>query len=136
MLRLAQFFTATFLILTPALAQGVGFGLNVRPQFRTDIKVLENGIYEVRGIGSSAPVTYWCGIGDYAIRTLRVSNSQRIYVAKAYEPGVRTVQFSLTPPPGADTSPGYSVTVRRVGANMSAAAAQNYCYDNFIDLGL
>ena len=122
-------------LLAPSLAGAVGFGLNVTPQFRTDITPLKDGTYEVKAIGSSAPVNYWCGIGDYALRTLGVANNQKIYISKAYEPGVRTVQFSLTPPPGADTNPGYSITVKRVGENMSASSAQNYCYDNFIDFG-
>lgn len=128
---LKPFITAT-LVLAPAVAGAVGFGLSVRPQFRTEITPLPNGVYEVKAFGSSAPVNYWCGIGDYAIRTLGVPNSQRIYIWRAYEPGVRTVQFSMTPPPGADTKPGYSITVKKVGANMSAVSAQNYCYDNFI----
>ncbi|WP_298935201.1 hypothetical protein [uncultured Ruegeria sp.] len=131
-----QFFrlaALSVLLITPGLAQAVGFGLSVRPQFKTEITPLQNGIYEVKAKGSSAAVNYWCGIGDYAIRTLRVPNSQRIYISRAYEPGVRTVQFSLTPPEGADTNPGYSITVKRVGENMSAISAQNYCYDNFMD---
>lgn len=120
-------------LLAPTFAGATGFGLNVNPQFRTEITPLQDGTYQVKAIGSSAPVNYWCGIGDYALNTLDVANNQKIYISKAYEPGVRTVQFSLTPPPDSDTSSGYSVTVRRVGANMSASTAQGYCYDNFID---
>ncbi|WP_050604212.1 hypothetical protein [Ruegeria sp. 6PALISEP08] len=131
-MRFIRAFAAAALILMPSLTEAVGFGLNIRPQFRTEITSLPDGVYEVKAIGSSAPVNYWCGIGDYAIRTLGVPNKQRIYIFRAYEPGVRTVQFSLTPPPGADTKPGHSITVRKVGANMSASSAQNYCYDNFI----
>ncbi|WP_171234852.1 hypothetical protein [Ruegeria sp. HKCCA6837] len=131
-MRFLKVFASTALVLAPAIAEAVGFGLYVRPQFRTEITALPDGVYEVKAVGSSAPVNYWCGIGDYAIRTLGVPNNQRIYIYRAYEPGVRTVQFSLSPPPGADTKPGYSITVRKVGANMSASSAQNYCYDNFI----
>lgn len=126
---------AGILILTivPAVAQAVGFGVRVGPQYRTEITPLQNGNYLVKAKGSSAAVNYWCGIGDYAIRTLGVPYSQRIYIAKAYVPNVRTVEFSLKPPPGADTDRGYSITVNRVGENMSASSAQNYCYDNFMD---
>ncbi len=120
-MRFLKVFASTALVLAPAIAEAVGFGLYVRPQFRTEITALPDGVYEVKAVGSSAPVNYWCGIGDYAIRTLGVPNNQRIYIYRAYEPGVRTVQFSLTPPPGADTKPGYSITVRKVGANMSAS---------------
>ncbi|MEX0278338.1 MAG: hypothetical protein AB3N07_11645 [Ruegeria sp.] len=129
-------FTLLAFVTTSAWAQGVGFGYKLRPSFRTQITPLNDGIYEVKALGSSAPVNYWCGIGDYAIRTLGLSNSQRIYIYRAYEPGVRTVQFSFSPPPGGETSSGYSITVRKVGANMSAASAQNYCFDNFIDMGI
>lgn len=122
-------------VLAPAAVQAIGFGVGVRPTYRTEIRQAGDGIYEVKAIGSSAAVNYWCGIGDFAIRQLRVPNSQRIYIWKAYEPGTRTVQFSLKPPPGADTNPGYSITVKRVGENMSASSAQNYCYDNFMDFG-
>ncbi len=120
-------------VLAPALAQAVGLG--VRPAFRTTVTPLQDGTFEVAAIGTSAPVAYWCGIGDYAIRTLRTSATQRIYVSKPYERGVRTVQFSLTPPEGGDTGPSYSITVRTVGANMTAASAQGYCWDNIIDFG-
>ncbi len=121
--------------LTPGIAAAVGFGISVRPQFRTEVTPLDGGVYEVKTFGSSAPVAYWCGIGDYAIRTLRTKSSQRIYISREYIKGARTVQFSFTPPEGADTGNSYSVTVKRVGANMSAGTAQGYCYDNFIDFG-
>lgn len=121
--------------LTSGLAQALGFGIGVAPAFRTTVTPLSDGTYEVASIGTSAPIAYWCGIGDFAIRTLRTKNTQPIYISRAYEKYKRTVQFSLTPPEGADTSKGYSVTVRRVGANMSAASAQRYCYDNLMDFG-
>ncbi len=133
-MRFGVILTVAIFGATTAWAQGVGLGYKLRPQFKTQITPLKDGTYQVKPAGgSSAAVTYWCGIGDYAVRTLGVSNSQRIYVSKPYEKGVRTVNFSLTPPPGADTSPGYSLTVNKLGENLSAASAQNYCYDNFID---
>ncbi len=135
MMRFAQAFVVSTMIFAPQLAHALGFGVNVRPQYRTEITPLDGGIYEVKAIGSSAPVNYWCGIGDFAIRTLGVPGPTRIYIYRAYEPGVRTVQFSMTPPPGADTTPGYSITVKRVGENMSATSAQSYCFDNFMDFG-
>lgn len=133
-----QFFRASIVaavFVVPGIAQAVGFGVGINPSFRTTVTPLKGGIYEVSSSGTSAPVAYWCGIGDYAIRTLRTKATQRIYIARAYQKGIRTVQFSLTPPEGADTSSSYSVTVKRVGANMSAGSAQGYCYDNFMDFG-
>ncbi len=135
MMRVAKLIAVSAFVLAPQLAQAVGFGVRVGTQNRTEITPLEGGIYEVKAIGSSAPVNYWCGIGDFAIRTLGVPGPTRIYIHRAYEPGVRTVQFSLTPPPGANTDPGYSISVKKVGMNMSATKAQNYCYDNFLDFG-
>lgn len=123
-------------ILAPAVAHAIGFGIGVRPAFRTTVTPLQNGSFEVAAIGTSAPVAYWCGIGDYAIRTLRTSATQRIYISKPYERGVRTVQFSMTPPEGAEDVTTYSVTVKTLGASMTAASAQSYCWDNFIDMGL
>lgn len=122
-------------MLWPGFAQGIGFGVGVYPAFQTTVTPLKNGDYQVSVSGSSAPVSYWCGIGDFAIRTLRTKATQRIYITRAYEKQTRTVQFSLTPPEGVDTTPGYSVTVKRVGENMSAGSAQGYCWDNFMDFG-
>lgn len=125
---------ATFAV-SPVFAQGIGIGIGAYPGFKTTVTPMNNGVYEVAVSGSSAPVAYWCGIGDFAIRSLRTKATQRIYIVRAYEKGVRTVQFSLTPPDGVDTTPGYSITVKRVGENMSAGSAQGYCFDNFLDFG-
>ncbi|WP_170775791.1 hypothetical protein [Ruegeria lacuscaerulensis] len=122
-------------IVVPGLAQAVGVGFRLNPAIRINVADKGNGVYEVSTRGTSAPVAYWCGIGDYAIRTLRTKATQRIYIYRAYEKQTRTVQFSLTPPEGADTSTSYSVTVKRVGENLSAASAQGYCFDNFLEFG-
>ena len=86
----------------------------------------------------SAPKDFWCGAGDYAIRVLRTSATQRIYLWQAVGPAVTVkghngVQFSLQSPQGADTNPGYSISVKKVGDNMTASMAQNYCYDRLTD---
>ncbi len=123
------------LVVLPGLAQAVGFGVAINPAFQTTVTPLKNGVYQVASSGSSAAVAYWCGIGDFAIRTLRTKATQRIYITKAYDKQTRTVLFSLTAPEGVDTTPGYSVTVKRVGENMTAGSAQGYCYDNLMDFG-
>lgn len=123
------------LLAIPGLAQAVGIGVRFGLVNQTEVTPLDDGVIQVKAAGSSAPVAYWCGVGDYAMRTLRTKATQRIYVARAYERGARTVLFTLTPPPGVDTNPGYSITVKRVGENMSAASAQRYCYDNTLDFG-
>ncbi len=134
-MRVLKITAVTAIMLLPALAEAVGFRFGVYRGFQTDVTPLENGTYRVAVSGSSAPVTYWCGIGDYAITKLRTKATQRIYISRAYEKGTRTVEFSLTPPDGVDTTPGYSITVKRVGENMSAGSAQGYCWDNVLDLG-
>lgn len=120
-------------LLLPVQTQAVGFGVGINPAFRTTVTPLKDGTYQVATHGSSAAITYWCGIGDFAIRTLRLPTTQRIYVSKAYDKSNRTVQFSLTPPEGGDTSKSYSITVSRVGENMSASGAQSHCFDNIMD---
>jgi hypothetical protein len=121
------------LLLLPTLAQAVGVGFGFRPGYRATVTQLDNGNYQVVTHGSSAAIAYWCGIGDFAIRTLGVPTSQRIYVAKAYDKQTRAVQFSFTAPEGGNTSKSYSITVSRVGENMSASGAQSHCFDNIMD---
>ncbi|WP_170402291.1 hypothetical protein [Ruegeria arenilitoris] len=132
-MRFLRISGAVVLLLLPTLAQAVGIGFAVRPGYRATVTQLKNGNYQVATHGSSAAIAYWCGIGDFAIRTLRLPTNQRIYVAKAYDKQTRTVQFSLTPPEGGDTSKSYSISVSRVGENMSASGAQSHCFDNIMD---
>ncbi len=123
------------LTLLPVLASATGFGIGfgVNPAFRTTVTPLDDGSFRVATQGSSAAIAYWCGIGDFAIRTLGLPTTQRIYVSKPYDKKTRTVQFSFTAPEGADTSKSYSITVSRVGENMSASGAQSHCFDNIMD---
>lgn len=134
-MRILKIAVVAIVAASPVIAQGIGVRIGNYPGFKTTVTPKANGVYEVSASGTSAPVAYWCGIGDFAIRTLRTKATQRIYIVRAYEKGVRTVQFSLTPPEGVDTTPGYSITVKRVGENMSAGSAQGYCWDNFLDFG-
>ena len=132
-MRFLKMSSATALLLLPSLAQATSFGFALNPGFQATVTQLDNGNYQVATHGSSAAIAYWCGIGDFAIRTLGLPTTQRIYVAKTYDKQTRTVQFSFTAPEGADTSKSYSITVSRVGENMSASGAQSRCYDNFMD---
>lgn len=120
-------------LLTPTLA----FGFQAFNRFEV-YPVDQNGVFEVVNRHGSAPKDFWCGAGDYAIRVLRTSATQRVYLVKPVGSAVtvqgrKGVQYALTPPQGADTSPGYSVSVKRVGDNMPAHMAQNYCYDRLED---
>lgn len=94
------------------------------------------GVFEVvaeTGYGTAAR-DYWCAIGDFAIRQLGTQATRRIYIWQAEGPSVnrgrkKAVQFALVAPKGADTTPGYTLSTKRVGDNMTASQAQNYCYD-------
>ncbi len=86
----------------------------------------------VARVGTSA-ADYWCGAGDFAQRVMGVPAASRIYIWKAVgpsvnRPGKKAVQFSLSPPPGADTTTGYSLSVKRAGDNLARHAAVQYCY--------
>lgn len=87
---------------------------------------------------TSVAQDYWCQAGSYARNRLRIPVATRIYLVREIGPsqsvpGERSVVFSLNPPEGVDTTPGNSVTVKRVGDNMSVAGAQSFCTDNLID---
>ena len=69
-----------------------------------------------------------------AMRVLGADSTQRVYLVRsrgAPETSNRTssVQFSLTPPPGAGPRDGLFLSMRRVGDNLSVAFARNYCLD-------
>ena len=86
----------------------------------------------VEPVFATGPVQYWGSAGDYARQVLNTSATQRIYLWRALGPGVteqttRAVQFSVTPPPDADTTPSFLLSVTNVGDNMSSAAAYQYC---------
>jgi hypothetical protein len=86
----------------------------------------------IADVGTSA-ADFWCGAGDYAQRVMGVPAASRIYIWKPVGPSVnvpgrKAVQFSMSPPPGADTSVGYSLTVKRAGDNLARHAAVQYCF--------
>ncbi|SDE23553.1 hypothetical protein [Ruegeria marina] len=118
------------------LAPGMALGFQAFNRF--EVYPVSQGVIEVVNRYGSAPKDFWCGAGDYAIRVLRTSATQRIYLVRPVGPSVtvqgrKGVHFALQPPPGADTTPGFSVSVKKVGDNMTASMAQNYCYDRLED---
>lgn len=97
-----------------------------------DVFPVSKTVFEVIGRPGSAAADYWCGAGDYVRHALRESATRRIYIWRAIgpseiQPGRKAVQFALTAPENADTSPGYSLSVKAVGDNLTAAAAFQYC---------
>ncbi len=130
--RVVKAIAVSLLIAAPGLA------LAFQAWNKARVYALSGGVFEVVNYHGSVPRDYWCGAGDYAIRILRTSATQRVYLWKAVgpsvsEPGKKGVQFALQAPPDSDTKPGFGVQVKRIGDNMNAAMAQNYCYDNTAD---
>ncbi|MGD9864273.1 MAG: hypothetical protein AB7S99_13775 [Pseudodonghicola sp.] len=124
--------------LAAALAAMPGLALAWQALNGHEVRDLGGGVYEVIGRAGSGAQEYWCGAGDFAIAVLGAPAAQRVYIwrplgASVSRPGHEAVQFSLTPPKGADTSTGISLTVRRAGDNLSAAMAQQYCFGGRFD---
>ena len=102
---------------------------------RHEVYPLSNGAFEVVSEVGSGAQDFWCGAGDFAYRGLGAASAQRVYISRAIgpsvaKPGYKAVQFSLVAPQGAGTDPALTLSVRDVGDNMRAAAAQQYCFDN------
>ena len=100
---------------------------------RHDVYPLDNGIFEVVSEVGSGPIDFWCGAGDYAYRELRTASVQRVYMWRGIgpsvtRPGKKAIQFSLTPPPGADIRPSVTFSLHDVGDNLRAGAAQQFCF--------
>lgn len=99
-----------------------------------DVYPLGSGVIEVISEPGSGPAQFWCAVADYALKQDRVAANQRIYVSQTIgpavnKPGYRAVQFSYDAPAGADTSKSWSLSIRRPGKNLTAAAAVQYCRD-------
>jgi len=99
------------------------------------VNVLSPTVFEVVGQPGSGAADYWCGAGDYVRHSLRMPAVQRVFIWQAIGPSVRqsgrkAVQFSLNRPQASVAPPGYSLSVKAVGDNLTAAAAFQYCLDN------
>lgn len=110
-----------------------------------DVFPVSKTVFEVVGRPGSGAADYWCGAGDYVRHGLRQSATQRIYIWRAIGPSVTTpgksaVQFSMDPSKSASPSPGYSLSVKAVGDNLSSGMAYQYClgddrFDPFVPRG-
>lgn len=128
MTRFCRSVLCLLVLLAPqaALAWRATNGTEVNPVNKTSFEVIPHG--------RSGPSEFWCGAGDYAIRVLGTSATQRIYISRAIgpsqtRPGAKGVQFSLTPPPEAQGfQAGYSLSVKAAGDSLDAAMAQRYCF--------
>ena len=110
----------------PAAAFTAQNGMTVVRQSQTEIEV----IYRARRVDTD----YWCAAGDYALRVLGASGTQRIYITRGRgtpetSDRLQSVQFSLTLPAGVEPQDGLFLKMKQVGDNLGVAFAQNYCLD-------
>ena len=91
------------------------------------------GVFEVVSEVGSGAMDYWCSAGDYAYRGMGSASTQRVYIWRGLgpsvnRPGKKAIQFSLTPPAGADTEPALTLSMHDVGDNLRASTAQQFCF--------
>ncbi len=122
-----------------AAALGVALALTSAPASawrahnRHEVLPVSDTVFEVVAMVGSSAADYWCGAGDFTYAYRRMRGVQRIYIWRglgpsATRPGRKSVQFSYSPPPGADTSPTLALSYDDVGDNLSAAMSQQYCF--------
>jgi len=119
---------AASLILSPGLAHAY------RSPTQNDVVQVSGSVWEVLARPGTSAANYWCSAGDFAIRQLGAQAVQRVFIwqplgPSTTRPGTKSVQFSFSAPEGANTTPGYSLSVKNAGDNLTAAAAQQYCFD-------
>jgi hypothetical protein len=118
--------------LAVAIAPG---GAGAVPAFvKQDVVPLNENVFEVTGRVGATPGDYWCGAADFAQRYLDAGATDRIYIWRGLgpsqsKPGKTSVQFSFSPPAGAQVAPGYSLSVKTAGDSLTTSAAIQYCFD-------
>lgn len=84
--------------------------------------------YRVYGVPEWGPGDYWCAIGDYSQRVLRLGPNERLYIVGNYQRGQRDYRFSTSPVGTASqTQRVRSVYLRVDGANKRVNAAFADC---------
>jgi hypothetical protein len=131
--------------LVAVLAMVPGWGAAWRALNWHEVFPISETEFEVVSRVGSGAADFWCGAGDFARSKLGAGATQRIYIWRAIgpsvtRPGKKAVQFSFSPPPGANVTPGYSLSVKAVGDNLTSAAAFQYClgqdpFDPFLRRG-
>lgn len=100
---------------------------------RHEVFPVSDTVWEVVSEVGSSAADYWCGAGDFAQRVMGTPAAERIYMWRGIgpsvnRPGKNAIQFSLTPPPGADTTPRLSLSLNAPGDNLARHSAVQYCY--------
>lgn len=94
----------------------------------------------------AGPSDFWCAAGDYAIRRLGASPTDRVYILRGLGPspvsfGRSAVTFTTDPPPDLVNGPrpgpeaGYGLSLDTPGFNLRAAQARGYCPDSLKKFG-
>lgn len=94
----------------------------------------------------AGPSDFWCAAGDYAIRRLGASPTDRVYILRGQGPspvsfGRSAVTFTTEPPPELANGPrpgpetGYGLSLDTPGFNLRAAQARGYCPDSLRKFG-
>lgn len=116
------------LILAAALTAPVAASADYRAI--SGLKVAPDGdnIYRVYGVPTWGKGDYWCAIGDYALRVLRLDYNDRLYVVGDYQRGQRDYRFSTSPAGTAsEVTRVRSNSLRVDGANKRVNAAFADC---------
>lgn len=126
----------TFLRINLAIVLAISFASHAGAQFRssTGLKVNETApsTYTVSGVPNYGPADYWCAMGEFAQRELRLDNNDRIYVKGNYVKGQRDYRFTTSPVGTASEETRLrSSNLRKDGANMRVNAARAECSNRF-----
>lgn len=97
------------------------------------VNPLPGGDFEVVARGRATHGDYWCAAGEYVLHTVSRTGTRRIYISRGLGRSDTTgrrsaVQFSLKAPAQPEGSDSYSLSIRRIGENLSVAAANAYCH--------
>jgi len=120
--------TAAFSALAPQLADAW------QAENRLTVNPVSDSVFEVIGLPGSPGSEFWCAAGDYALRVLRTSGTQRVYIVRGRAApvtgtGPSAVQFSLVLPDGVPPQSGLFLSMKKVGDNLSVDFARTYCLD-------
>lgn len=101
---------------------------------RLTVNPVSDTVFEVIGLPGSPGSEFWCAAGEYALRVLGTSSTQRVYIVRGRAApvtgtGPSAVQFSLNLPEGVPPQSGLTLSVKKVGDNLSVAFARTYCLD-------
>ena len=107
-----------------------------------DVNPVRQG-FEVVARDGAGPRQIWCAAAQYARYEQGDGPTVRIYISEGYgasltDPGRRAVRFTTRPPASGDgVRPGeggnYSVSIRKVGYNLTVAHGESFCADVFED---